>query len=95
MTSSVTDGMPLDDIKADLLSTIGEATLIVTTFVELDLQRKRGEITAEQAMDAYAKFLLPAALFAVGVLEVAGDEMVTYITKAEETFDILREAMVS
>lgn len=93
--SSITDGMTLDDIKADLLNTIGEATLIVTTFVDIDIRRKKGEITAEEAMHEFAIFLLPAAFFAAGVLESAGAEMETYLTRAEKTFDTLREVMVA
>lgn len=89
------EGAVLEDVKEDLLTTIGEATLIVNTFVDIDLKRKAGDITAEEAMEEYARFLLPAAFFAVGVLQAFGPEMVNYITRAEETFDTLREAMLS
>lgn len=77
----------------DLMKTMGEMFAIINKWIDLDLARIAGEMTHEEQVQAYSKFLAVPAFLAYTALSAVPGTLDKYIDEGMDYFEEVRQSL--
>lgn len=81
--------------KDDMLDTMAEMAVLVSAWIDLDLEVVDGKITAEEARKKFNNFLIPLAIETVTILMLMGDDFTARMDEAKSRLDRDRENIIT